>query len=125
MIINNHRTLNILLMVCLVIQASCTTLKEVGSVDVPLDQILKTGDRIVVYEKTGRVIDMRYVLLGNGEIRGSLTENGLKAVEVRIDQIEKIEAERIGAGRTTVAVIGGIVFLPIVALGAGIGMADP
>ncbi len=85
---------------------------------------LKIGDHIVVYEKSGRIVDMRFVLIEGEVLRGSLFDDGLEPVGIKLDQIEKIEAERIAVGRTTAAVLGGIVLAPIAAVGAGLAIAE-
>jgi hypothetical protein len=57
-------------------------------------------------------------------MRGSLFFDGLEKVEVELGDIEKIEAERIAAGRTAAAVLGGVVLAPLAAVGAGIALAE-
>lgn len=103
---------------------ACTTMQEVKPQDGVLADYLEIGDHIIVYEKSGRIVDMRFVLVDEDVLRGSLFVDGLEPVEIDIDQIERIEAERIAAGRTTAAVLGGIVVAPIAALGAGMAIAD-
>ena len=115
------RTIAIVLFVALA--SACTTMKEVRPADGNLADYLKIGDHIVVYESSGRIIDMRFVRIDGDVLRGSYSDDGLDAVEVRIDDIERIEAERLAAGRTTGAVIGGIVLAPLAAVGAGIALS--
>ncbi len=98
-------------------------MQEVRPRDGSLEDFLHTGDRLIVYEKSGRIIDMRFVLIEDGVLRGSMTSDGLYALEVPLEHIERIEAERIAAGRTTGAVIGGIVLAPLAAVGAGLALA--
>ncbi len=56
-------------------------------------------------------------------LRGSLFDDGLESVEIKLEHIEKIEAERIALGRSTAAVLGGIVLAPLAAVGAGLALA--
>lgn len=116
-----HRGLTVLLLVVLV---GCTTMQEVKQQEGPLTDYLKIGDHIVVYERSGRIVDMRFVLIEDDVLRGSMVDDGLETVEIRLNQIEKIEAERIAAGRTTAAVLGGIVLAPLAAVGAGAALAE-
>lgn len=102
----------------------CTTMKEVRRADGSLADYLDIGDHVIVYTAAGQIIDMRYVLIEDGVMRGSLFADGLEPVAVRLDEIRKIEAERIAAGRTTAAVLGGIVLAPIAAMGAGLAIAE-
>ena len=112
------------LTLALLLFTGCTTMQEVKQQNQPLATYLKVGDHIKIYEKQGRIIDMRYVRIDGTTLRGSLYSNGMEAVAVELDQIEKIEAERIEPGRTTAAVLGGIVVAPIIALGAGMSLAE-
>ena len=116
-----HRSLTILLLAALF---GCTTMQEVKPQKGLLTDHLKIGDHIVVYEKSGRIVDMRFVLIEGEVLRGSLFDDGLEPVEIKLDHIEKIQAERIAAGRTTAAVLGGIVLAPIAAVGAGLAIAE-
>lgn len=118
-------TLSIVITIfCILALVGCTSMQEVNKRDATLADYLQIGDHIKIYEKQGRIIDMRFVRIDGKTIRGSLFSNGMEAVAVELDQIEKIEAERIEPGRTTAAVLGGIVLAPIVALGAGISIAE-
>jgi len=83
---------------------------------------LETGDHLIVHEKNGRIVDMTFAQVDGNTLVGSLTGNGLETVEVEIDQILQIEVEKISGGKTTAAVVGGIVLLPIVAVGAGLAV---
>ena len=85
---------------------------------VELNEVLETGDRIVAYEKQGRVVDMTLIRIEDDVLVGSLTNSGLTTVRVNIGDIEKIEAERISGAKTTGAVVGGLVLVPLIAVGA-------
>lgn len=102
----------------------CTTMREVRPAERPLQEVLRTGDHVIVYEDSGRIVDMRYVRTDGTTLRGSLFADGLTPVEVEIDRIERVEVERIAAGRTGLAVVGGIIMAPIAALGLGMSLAE-
>ncbi len=116
-----HSSMTILLLFALV---GCTTMQEVKQQEGLLTDYLEIGEHIIVYETSGRMVDMRFVLVEGNVLRGSLFDDGLEAVEIKLEHIEKIEAERIAFGRTTAAVLGGIVLAPIAALGAGLALAE-
>ncbi len=116
-----HSSMTILLLFALV---GCTTMQEVKQQEGLLTDYLEIGDHIMVYETSGRMVDMRFVLVEGNVLRGSLFDDGLEAVEIKLEHIEKIEAERIALGRTTAAVLGGVVLAPIAALGAGLALAE-
>lgn len=99
-------------------------MKEVRPRDGGLESRLDVGDRIIVYELTGRVIDMRFVVIDGDILRGSLTADGQQPVEVRLADIEKIESERVAVGRTAGLVLGGVVLAPVAAVAAGAALAD-
>lgn len=119
----NARIQRALIVVVLAAFGGCTTMKEVRPQDGSVVDYLEIGDHIVVYEKSGRIVDMRFVLGDENVLRGSLSHDGLEAVEISIADIERIEAERVAAGRTTGVIVGGIVLAPIAALGAGLALA--
>jgi len=102
----------------------CTTMRPIDTRKTDLAEQLEVGDHVIIYEKSGRIVDMTLALIDADTLRGSLTETTGIAVQVDINDIEKIEVERIAVGRTTAAVLGVIVLLPIVALGAGMAMSD-
>ena len=114
----------IFLLLTIVTLPACTTMQAVQPGGQALADILETGDRIVVYEKSGRIVDMRYVRVDGRVLRGSMADDGLEVVEVVVTDIERIESERVAVGRTTAAVLGGVVALPIAALGAGLALSN-
>lgn len=83
----------------------------------------EAGDHLVVFERQGRVVDMTLTRVADGVLYGSLTNDGLTTVEIRLADVEKVEIEKISGARTTGAVIGGIVLLPVVAAGAVLAVA--
>ena len=116
-----YRSLATLLLAALF---GCTTMQEVKQQEWLLTDYLEIGDHIIVYETSGRIVDMRFVLIEGNVLRGSLFDDGLESVEIKLEHIEKIEAERIAFGRTTAAVLGGIVLAPLAAVGAGLALAE-
>ena len=116
-----HRNTTVLLLFAL---AGCTTMQEVKQKEGLLTDYLEIGDHIIVYKKDGRIVDMRFVLVEGNVLRGSLFDDGLESVEINLEHIEKIEAERIAFGRSTAAVLGGIVLAPLAAVGAGLALAE-
>ena len=99
-------------------------MQEVKQQEELLTEYLEIGDHIIVYETDGRIFDMRFVLVEGNVLRGSLFDDGLESVEIKLEHIEKIEAERIALGRTTAAVLGSIVLAPLAAVGAGLALAE-
>jgi hypothetical protein len=120
----HHKSL-VATLLTVVLLAGCTQLKPVTQGQT-LDRVhhLEIGDRLLVYEKGGRRVDMRYVRMDETTIYGSLTTDGLTAVRVVIDDIEGIETEQVDGLRTSLAVVGGVVMLPIVALGSGVMLVE-
>ncbi|NVJ59478.1 MAG: hypothetical protein HWE27_03765 [Gammaproteobacteria bacterium] len=81
-------------------------------------------DRVIIYKSSGEIIDMTVVKMSDETILGALTRDPLQSITVDIKTIEKIEVESVDGTKTTFAVIGGILLLPFVILGAIIGIAD-
>jgi hypothetical protein len=61
----------------------------------------------VIYEKSGRIVDMTLDVIDGDSLEGTLAGNNLIPVEVDINDIEKIEVEKIDGVKTTLAVVGG------------------
>ncbi len=113
----------LILFVSLFSLIGCTSMRPVDMTQTDFADAFETGDHLVVYEKQGRVIDMKFTGIENGVMFGSLYTDGLMSVEVVLADIEKIEIEKISGAKTTGAVVGGIILLPIVAAGAFVGVA--
>lgn len=67
---------------------------------------------------------MKVVKIEQNQIIGSLTEDPLSSVSIHFDDIEKIELESVDGGKTVLAVVGGILLLPILLLGLLFGVAE-
>ena len=104
--------------------SACTTLEPSPASYESLSPQLDPGDRVMIYEKSGRIIDLRVVSVDEEEIRGSLTKNGLEAITVQLSEIERIELEKIAPVRTSLAVLGGIVAFPVVVVIMVLGHED-
>lgn len=113
----------LILLVSIISLAGCTSMRAVDMAQSGFADHFKTGDHLVVYEKQGRIVDMKLTQVEAGVLYGSLTDNGLTTVEVSLADIQKIEIEKISGAKTTGAVVGGIILLPVVAAGAVLGVA--
>lgn len=113
----------LILLVSVLSLVGCTSMRTVDVAQSGFADHFEAGDHLVVYEKQGRVVDMKLTRVENGVLYGSLSDNGLATVEVRLADAEKIEIEKISGAKTTGAVIGGIVLLPVVAVGAALAVA--
>ena len=103
--------------------AGCTSMLTVDMSQADFASHFEAGDHLVVYEKQGRIVDMKLTQVDNDVLYGSLSDDGLMAVEVYLADVEKIEIEKISGAKTTGAIVCGIVLLPIVAAGAVVGVA--
>ena len=120
-----RRPLKLVALIALSLLTGCTSLQAVQP-EQTLDKVnqLDVGSRLIVYEKSGRRIDMRFVRMDEHALYGSLTQDGLHAIKVIFEDIEAIETEQIDGLKTSLAAAAGIVLLPIFALGAGAVMVD-
>ena len=112
-----------ILFIAVISLAGCTSMRMVDLAQPGFADHFEAGDHLVVYEKQGRIVDMKFTQVEDGILYGSLSNNGLTTVEVRLEDVGKIEIEKISGAKTTGAVIGGIVLLPVVAAGAVLGVA--
>lgn len=108
----------LILLVTTISMVGCTSIRPIDMEKVDLTEVLETGDRVIAYEKQGRVVDMTLTRIEDGVLIGSYTGSGMTSVEVNIEDIEKIEAEKISGAKTTGAVVGGLILVPLVAAGA-------
>ncbi len=95
----------------------CTTMRSIDTRKHDLTEQLEVGDYVVIYQKSGRSVDMTIHAIDAYTLQGTLGKNNGRSVQVDIDDIETIEKEGIAVAKTTGAVLGGIVLLPIMVLG--------
>lgn len=97
----------------------CTTMRPIETGQANLIEQLEVGDHLIVYEKSGRIVDMTLGVIDDDSLEGTLADNSLIPVEVDINDIEKIEVEKIDGVKTTLAVVGGtIIILPLMLIAA-------
>lgn len=113
----------LILLISVISLFGCTSMRTVDMGKSDFADHFETGDHLVIYEKEGRIVDMKVTQVEDGVLYGSLSNNGLATVEVRLADVEKIEIEKISGAKTTGAVVGGIVLLPFVAAGAVLAVA--
>jgi hypothetical protein len=71
----------------------------------------------VVYEKSGRVIEMTYIEMIDGTLRGGLTDSSQGSISAILADIDRLDVEKMDGVKTTLAVVGGtIVILPLAAV---------
>ena len=97
----------------------CTTMRPIEAQRSNLTEQVEVGDHLIVYEKSGRIVDMTLGVIDGDSLEGTLADNSLIPVEVDINDIEKVEVEKIDGVKTTLAVVGGtIVILPLLVIAA-------
>ncbi len=97
----------------------CTTMRPIETGQSNLTEKLEAGDHLVIYEKSGRIVDMTLDVIDGDSLEGTLAGNNLIPVEVDINDIEKIELEKIDGVKITLAVVGGtIIILPLMLIAA-------
>ncbi len=114
----------IIVLVTTISLMGCTTMRTMDAQQPDFVEQLEVGDHLVVYEKSGRVVDMTLTEIDGSVLYGSVHDSGLTTVEVDLQQIVKVEIEKISGVKTTAAILGGIVLLPIAIVGAGFALAE-
>ncbi len=100
----------------------CTTMRPIEAQQSNLAEQVEIGDHVIVYEKSGRIVDMTVAVIDGDSIAGTLADNSSLPVSVDINGIERIEVEKIDGAKTTLAVVGGtIVVLPLMLIAAMTG----
>ncbi len=100
----------------------CTTMRPMETEQSKLTEQLEVGDHLIVYEKSGRIVDMTLDVIDGDSLEGTLAGNNFVPVEVDIDDIEKIEVEKIDGVKTTLAVVGGVIVIVPLAMIAAVGL---
>lgn len=101
--------------------SGCTSMRAIEST-ISLAEQVSVGDHLVVYEKSGRVVDMTVRVIDTDKLSGTLGTEGGAPVDVLLADIEKIEVEKIDGAKTTLAVVGvTVVAVPVVFLAAFTG----
>lgn len=95
----------------------CTSMRTLDAQQTDLASELEHGDHLLVYERSGRILDMDFRDLEDGRIRGWATD-GTGPVSAAIADIERLEIEKIDGAKTTLAVAGGTVAVALAAVAA-------
>ena len=94
----------------------CMTMRPVEDPSI-LTDTLKVGDKVELIEKDGYINKFTVGLINEAFIAGN-DETG-SHVSIPMEKIESISVEKVDGGRTTLAVMGGLVAIPIILVGAG------
>jgi hypothetical protein len=117
---------NIIVTLLVVLELSgCTTMKPLNTLDPDATTALNAGDHIVVYETSGRMLDMTLTGVEGDTLKGSLTDAHLTPVSVRVSDVERLEIEKVDAVKSTLATVGTVVVVvPLAALALLVGGAS-
>lgn len=114
----------------------CTSLNKLDYYkEVDLSSIVSIGDKISVTLQNGDTHYLKVVSVADNEMVGTLLQVpdvnlvsiDLKTgpgITIKVEDIEYIEVETIDGGKTTLAIMGGIVLIPFAILGLMFGTAD-
>jgi len=117
----NKKSLLLLLTFAL---SCCTSLNKLDYYkEVDLSSIVSIGDKLSVTLNSGDNYYLKVVSTKENQMVGTLMETG-EGITITVDDIEYIEVETIDGGKTTLAIMGGIVLIPIGILGLMFGTAD-
>ena len=102
----------------------CTSLNKLDYYkEVDLSSIISIGDKLSVTLNSGDNYYLKVVSIKENQIVGTLLETS-EGIAITVDDIEYIEVETIDGGKTTLAIMGGIVLIPFAILGLMFGTAD-
>jgi hypothetical protein len=111
-----------ILVLILMISNSCTNFKNLEKVKPKSDsasmaeeiQKLKAGDKIKVFEKSGSIRILEYVVTEEGVLRGFETKRTKEdLISIRVDDIVQMQVKRASASRIHL-IIGGVILLLLV-----------
>ena len=102
----------------------CTSLNKLDYYkEVDLSSIISIGDKLSVTLNSGDNYYLKVVSIKENQMVGTLLETS-EGITITVDDIEYIEVETIDGGKTTLAIMGGIVLIPFGILGLMFGTAD-
>jgi len=111
------RYINYLLISTLLISSTgCMSMRPVEDPSAFIDKV-KVGDKVELIDKDGFINRFTVGKVTDQLIAGN-SESGNR-VSVPTAEIERLSVEKVDGGRTTLAVMGGIVAIPIILIGAG------
>ena len=111
------RSITCLLISTLLISTTgCMTMRPVGGATALTDAI-KIGDKVELIEKDGYINKFTVGMITEQFVAG--TDERGSHVSIPLENVESVSVEKVDGGRTTLAVMGGIVAIPIVLFGAG------
>lgn len=110
----------LLISVLLISSTGCMSMRPVEDPSALIDHV-EVGDKVELIQKDGYINTFTVGKITDAFIAGS-TDSG-SHVSVLTQDIERVSVEKVDGGRTTLAVMGGIVAIPIILLGAGAMMA--
>ena len=102
----------------------CTSLNKLDYYkEVDLSSIVSIGDKLSVTLNSGDNYYLKVVSIKENQMVGTLLQTS-EGITITVDDIEYIEVETIDGGKTTLAIMGGIVLIPFGILGLMFGTAD-
>ena len=114
----------------------CTSLNKLDYYkEVDLSSIISIGDKLSVTLNSGDNYYLKVVSINESQMVGTLLETNEsqmvgthietgEGITIKVDDIEYIEVETIDGGKTTLAIMGGIVLIPFAILGLMFGTED-
>jgi len=115
------RSINWMTLVALLISSSgCMTMRALSN-DISITEAIKIGDKVEIIERDGYINKFTVGKIHEQFVAGN-DENG-SHVSIPLEKIESVSIEKVDGGRTTLAVMGGIVAIPIILFGAAGVMA--
>lgn len=118
---------SVLVLLCIFLNA-CTSMQPIQDPPSELAEQLEIGDRLVIYDAEGNVFPMILTLIEEDHLVGAAGKKVQRPKRVPIENITRIEVEKLDGTRTALAVAGGtvmaIVFLPWAAFGLGLEWLD-
>jgi len=108
----------VILVISAISLVGCTTMRPIDTQDSSIIDEVKVGDHVIVYERSGRTVEIDVDEISYSKLSGSSANGSNRSINVNIADIEKVEVEKIDGIKTTLAIVGGtVVVLPVLFLG--------
>lgn len=113
------RTISHLVILSLLVCGSgCMSMQPLKS-QVPVTEQIEIGDNVEVVDNRGLIHRFTVGKITDTDLAGPDSSGSL--ISIPVADAVQISAEKVDGGRTTLAVVGGLVAAPIVLLGLGTG----
>jgi hypothetical protein len=99
----------------------CTVFRPVEYTELQLPELIEVGKTYKFTEKDGSVTEMKVTAVSPTKVTGTREHGSGKTILA--ENLTAVEVERIDGVKTTLAVVGGIILIPVILIALVLGIA--